>query len=166
MYIEICWTGFSYTIIKGNINYGIIKGNNNYGIKNNCLNNKQWHQIPVPVNMYFSFMDNSTITASCSKKNHLMKQVLQVWMAEDSRSVRNFSEEDQRLSWNAWHFSEVATSKRSSNITIKLLLKAQRICQQLAHHISLLFLSSTLISISSFQLAQKPLYCGQFGRYI
>lgn len=59
MFIEVCWTGFSYIIIKGNINYGI---------KYNCPNHKQCHQIPVSVNMYFSFMDNSIITASCSKK--------------------------------------------------------------------------------------------------
>lgn len=156
IYIEVFCIGFSCIIIKGNINYGI---------KYNCLNHKQCHQIPVPVNMYFTFIDNSTITASCLKK-YMMEQVLQIWMEEDPRSVRNFSEEGQGFSWDAWHISEVTTSKRSSNITFKILLKAQRICQQQTLHMSLLFLVSTLISISSFQLAQKPLYCGQFGRYM
>lgn len=48
MYIEVFCTGFSCIIVKG---------------KNN-----QCHQLSVPVNMYFSFIDNSTINSFLLKK--------------------------------------------------------------------------------------------------
>lgn len=51
----------------------------------------------------------------------------------------------------------------NSTIPLKVLLRENLLGTL---YISLSFFSSTLISFSSFQLAQKPLSCGQVGKYI